>query len=47
MNLQVQFKHEGIEVAYGNPKWDPESDKYYFVINHGKQIKNSKIWNVL
>lgn len=38
----IQFQHEGIEVAYGNPEWGAESDKYYFVIKHGKQIKNNQ-----
>jgi hypothetical protein len=33
------YKHLGIEIRTGNPKWGAEPDKLYFVIIHGEEIK--------
>lgn len=36
----LNFEHKGIEIRTGNTDWGAEKDKLYFVIKHGKQIKN-------
>lgn len=33
-----KYKHEGIEIRTGNPKWGAEPNKLCFVIKHGPQI---------
>ena len=33
------FEHDGIEIRTGKPEWGAEPDKLYFVIKHGKRIK--------
>lgn len=35
----IQFEHAGIEIRTGNPEWGAEPGKLYFVIKHGKIIK--------
>ena len=39
-NKTVTYEHRGIEIRTGNPELGAEPDKLYFVIKHGKQIKN-------
>ena len=34
----VKYKHNGIEVGYGYPKWGAELNKIYFIIKHGEEI---------
>lgn len=36
----IKYEHLGIEIRTGKPEWGAESDELYFVIKHGKQIKN-------
>ena len=34
----ITLEHKGISIAKGNEDWGAESDKFYFVIKHGKFI---------
>jgi hypothetical protein len=36
----LKLEHKGIEIREGNPEWGAEKGKIYFVIKHGKIIKN-------
>lgn len=38
----IQFEHSGIEIRTGNPEWGAEPNKLYFVIKHGKQLKQKE-----
>lgn len=38
----IQFEHTGIEIRTGNPEWGAEPGKLYFVIKHGKQLKQKE-----
>ncbi len=35
----LKYKHEGITIGYGKEEFGAESNKLYFVIKHGEQIK--------
>ena len=34
----LKYKHEGIEIREGNPKWGAEKGVKYFVIKHGDML---------
>lgn len=38
LSKRLKYKHEGIEIREGNPKWGAEKGKLYFVIKHGELI---------
>lgn len=35
----LRLEHKGIEIITGNPEWGAEPGKLYFVIKHGKELK--------
>ena len=41
-NRRIVFEHLGIDVRTGKPEWGAVEGRLYFVILHGKFIKNGK-----
>lgn len=38
----IKFEHAGIEIRTGNQEWGSEPNKLYFVIKHGKRLKQKE-----